>query len=331
MKTAIITGVAGQDGSYLAEFLLNKNYIVIGIAKWSNTEKTYSNLNSVNRNKNFIFLKGDLSDYVFISKILIDYKPHEFYNLGAQSHVGQSFINPFEVFKVNAESVLMHLSVIKNHSPYTRYYQASTSEILGGVNCPESGYDESFIPNPRSPYAVSKMTAHYTVKQFRESYGIYAVSGILFNHSSPRRGLKFATRKITNGLAKVKCGLEEKILMGDLSAFRDEGHSKDYVEAMWLMLNQDFIAKKDPDDYIVSTGSGATIREMFEFVCKIANLNFCEIYKLDERFIRPSDVPFLLGNSSKIKNELGWEPKYNFETLLKEMYTNDINIYKDKK
>jgi len=323
MKTAVITGAAGQDGSYLSEFLLNKNYRVIALVRRSSTSSSYKNISHI-KSKNFVVVRGDLSDPTCISRILSDYRPHEFYNLGAQSHVGHSFNSPIESFEINATSVIMHLQMIKTISPDTRYYQAGTSEILGGVNCPIEGYCEIFFPNPRSPYAVSKTSAYYAVKNFRESYSLYAVTGILFNHSSPRRGFDFATRKITSGIAKIKKGLEKKVSMGDLSAFRDEGFSGDYVEAMWMMLNQDFIANKSPEDYIVSTGEGATIEEMFLYVCELANLNFEDVYEIDERFIRPSDVPFLLGDSSKIKNDLGWKPKYNWRSLLKEMYEHDL-------
>ena len=325
MKKAIITGVAGQDGSYLSELLLSKNYEVYGISRRKSVNRDNPNLSNVLHNKNFRLIEGDLTDSTLMSRLIIDIKAHEFYNLGAQSHVGYSFKNPVDAFKTNAESVIMHLSLINQLSPYTRYYQASTSEILGGVNCPKEGYSEDFLPHPRSPYAVAKTAAHFAVKNYREAYGLYCCSGILFNHSSIRRGYDFATRKITDGISKVKLGYEKSLKMGDLSAFRDEGCSKDYVDAMWRMLNQDKFHKNEISDYIVSTGSGATIEEMFRYVCKIAGLNFEDIYELDKRFIRPSDVPYLLGNSSKIKKELGWKPEYTWKKLLKEMYENDYN------
>lgn len=322
-KVAIITGVAGQDGSYLSEYLLNRGYLVLGLCRRSSTSITRDNICHIDHD-NFKLIQGDLSDPTCISRLLHDYKPHEFYNLGAQSHVGHSFQNPIESFRINAESVVMHLNLIKNISSSTRYYQASTSEILGGVDCPKEGYSEDFSPNPRSPYAVSKMSAHYAVKNFRESYGLYAVSGILFNHSSPRRGLDFATRKITSGIASISTGKKNFLQMGNLSAFRDEGHSKDYVKAMWKMLNQDLIANKDPEDYVVSTGQGATIENMFKHVCDIANLNFEDVYVLDERFIRPSEVMYLKGNSSKISKDLGWSPNYSWKSLLEEMFYSDL-------
>lgn len=324
MKTAVITGVAGQDGSYLTELLLSKNYKVIGISRRKSVNKSLDNINHIT-NKNFILEEGDLTDPTFMSRLIIDSKPHEFYNLGAQSHVGYSFKNPIDTFRINAESVLMHLSYIKDYSPYTRYYQASTSEILGGIDCPKNGYTENFSPNPRSPYAVAKTAAHFSVKNFREAYSLYCCSGILFNHSSVRRGGDFATRKITSGIAKIKLGLSKKLKMGNLSAFRDEGCSKDYVKAMHLMLNN-----SEPKDYIVATGEGATIEEMFKYTCQLASLRFEDIYELDERFLRPSDVPYLLGNSNKIKKDLGWKNEYNWKSLLKEMYEHDIHNYSNK-
>ena len=320
MKTAIITGVAGQDGSFLLEHLLSLNYMVIGISRRKSVNKSLENIAHIN-NKNFLLLEGDLSDSTFMSRLILDYKPHEFYNLGAQSHVGYSFKNPIDTYKINAEAVLMHLSYIKDFSPYTRYYQASTSEMLGGTDCPQNGYSESFNYNPRSPYAIAKCAAHMSVKNFREAYNIYAASGILFNHSSTRRGHDFATRKITSGIANIKLGKNKKLKMGNLSAFRDEGHSKDYVRAMRLILNN-----SKPRDYIVSTGQGATIEQMLRYVCELANLNFEDVYELDERFLRPSDVPYLLGNSNKIKKELSWFPEYNWKGLLKEMYEHDLAL-----
>jgi GDPmannose 4,6-dehydratase len=325
MKTAIVTGVAGQDGSYLSEFLIEKGYFVYGISRRKSVNQNNPNIEGVLKNKNFNLIEGDLTDPTLMSRLIMDIKPHEFYNLGAQSHVGYSFKNPVDSFRTNAESVIMHLSLIQQLSPYTRYYQASTSEILGGINCPEKGYDEGFLPHPRSPYAVAKTAAHFAVKNYREAYGLYCCSGILFNHSSVRRGYDFATRKITRNLARVKLGYQDKLKMGDLSAFRDEGCSKDYVDAMWRMLNQDKFHKNKPNDYIVSTGQGATIEEMFRYVCEISGLIFEEVYELDERFIRPSDVPYLLGNSFKIRSELGWKPNYDWKKLLKEMYNYDYN------
>lgn len=319
MKTAIITGVAGQDGSYLSEYLLKNNYTIYGISRRKSTSSGLKNLKNSLNSVNFNLIEGDLSDSTFMSRLVMEIKPHEFYNLGAQSHVGHSFKNPIESFRTNAESVIMHLSFIKDLSPYTRYYQASTSEMFGGTDCPASGYDESSKLNPRSPYAIAKVAAHHSVVNYRKAYGIYAVSGILFNHSSPRRGYDFATRKITSTVAKIKLGKEEFLHMGNLKAFRDEGHSKDYVEAMHMMLNNN-----KPTDYVVSTGDGATIEDMLKYTCNLANLNPNDIYKMNKKFMRPSDVPYLKGNSSKITTELGWKPRYSWRELLKDMYDNDL-------
>jgi len=321
MLRAIITGTAGQDGSYLAEFLLSKGYEVFGVSIRKSVNSGTENIAHLMDDENFHYTEGDLSDPIFIGRLIHDVQPHEFYNLGAASHVGYSFVNPVKVFQVNAEAVIMHLSLLKDYSPATRYYQASTSEMLGGVDCPREGYNENSPLNPRSPYAISKCAAHLSVNNYREAYGLFAVSGILFNHSSLRRGVSFAARKITHGVASVKLGLQDTLKMGDLSAFRDEGCSKDYVKAMWLMLQQEA-----PENYVIATGSGATIGEMLRYVCYLAGLEFEEVYELDKRFLRPSDVPYLLGDASKAREKLGWDPEYDWKALLKEMYENDLEM-----
>jgi GDPmannose 4,6-dehydratase len=220
--------------------------------------------------------------------------------------------------RVNAEAIIHQLEAIRLFSPHTRLYNASTSEMFGGINCPPEGFSEGSPFNPRSPYAVAKLGAFYMTKTYRESYGLHASSGILFNHSSTRRGHDFATRKITSGVAAIAAGRQSKIKMGNLEAFRDEGHSKDFVKAMHLILQQE-----RPDDYVVATGSGATIREMLGYVCSLSGLKDDEVYEADERFMRPSDVPFLKGNPSKIMS-LGWKPEYDWKALLKEMYELDF-------
>lgn len=319
MLTAVITGVAGQDGSYLAELLLEKGYRVVGLTLRHGTLVKYMNIDHLLVNKNFKLFEGDITDQTLISRVLHDHKPHEWYNLAAMSHVGQSFREPLSTFDVDARAVIGQLEMIRQISPYTRFYQASTSELFGGLACPEEGYDESSPFHPRSPYGVAKLASFWAVKNYREAYGLFACNGILHNHSSPRRGFDFATRKITRGVASVKLGFQETLKMGNLEAFRDEGHSKDYVRAMWMMLQ----AEK-ADDYLVATGAGATIREMLEFVCGLADLDLEDVYEADQRFMRPSEVPFLLGNPSKIKRELGWEPEYSWKSLLREMYDNDL-------
>ena len=279
------------------------------------------NIDHLLGNKNFKLFEGDITDQTLISRVLHDHRPHEFYNLAAMSHVGQSFREPLSTFDVDTRAVIGQLEMIRQVSPYTRFYQASTSELFGGLSCPKEGYDERSPFHPRSPYGVAKLASFWAVKNYREAYGIFACNGILHNHSSPRRGFDFATRKITRGVARVKLGLQETLKMGNLSAFRDEGHSKDYVRAMWMMLQ----AEK-AEDYLVATGDGATIREMLEYVCSLAELDPDDVYEADERFMRPSEVPYLLGNPSKITKELGWKPEYSWKKLLKEMYENDLDL-----
>tara|TARA_Y100000034_G_scaffold136459_1_gene213049 strand:- start:3719 stop:4705 length:987 start_codon:yes stop_codon:yes gene_type:complete len=325
MLIAVITGVAGQDGSYLAELLLEKGYLVIGITRRHGVNEKYKNIDHLFGHDNFRFIEGDISDTTLISRVLHQHRPHEWYNLAAMSHVGQSFREPLATFDVDARAVIGQLESIRQISPYTRFYQAATSELFGGVGCPEEGYDESSYFNPRSPYAIAKLAAYWAVRNYRVAYNVFACNGILHNHSSPRRGYDFATRKITRGIAGVKLGLQDCVRMGNLSSFRDEGHSKDYCKAMHLMMQQE-----SPADYVVATGTGATIEEMFKYVCDLADLDFDDVYQVDERYMRPSDVPYLCGNPSKIMNELGWRPEYSWKSLLKEMYENDIKDLKSK-
>lgn len=320
---AVITGVAGQDGSYLAEYLLELDYQVIGISRRKSVEPGIKNIEHLFKNENFVFLEGDITDATFISRVLHKYHPHEYYNLAAMSHVGQSFKQPVSTFKIDAEAVVMQLEMIRQISPFTRFYQASTSELFGGFNCPEAGFNEDSPFHPRSPYAVAKMAAYWAVVNYREAYDLYACNGILFNHSSPRRGEDFASRKITKGAARVRYGMQKNLKMGNLSAFRDEGHSKDYVRAMHLMLKQD-----KAEEFIIATGDGATIEDMFRHVAEKTGFTFEELYEQDERFMRPSDVPFLRGDASKAREKLGWIPEYTWKTLLDEMYEHDISLCK---
>jgi len=321
-KLAIITGVLGQDGSYLAEYLLSKKYEVVGLYRRISTGENLQNINHLLENKLFRLVAGDICDHSATAKLIEELQPDDFYNLAALSHVGHSFEIPVETFRVNAEAVVGQLHAIKNFSPNTRFYQASTSELFGGLGCPPEGFSEDSPLNPRSPYAVAKAAAYYAVRNYREREdGIFAVNGILFNHSSPRRGFDFATRKITKGLARIKLGKQKVLKMGNLTACRDEGHAKDYVRAMHLMLQQG-----TPDDYSVSMGTTTSIEDMFRYVCSLADLDFDDCYQMDEQFMRPSEVPVLVGNPSKITTELGWKPEYNWKSLLKEMYENDLDL-----
>lgn len=320
MKRAIVTGVAGQDGSFLAEYLLELDYDVYGVYRRISTGQDLANLKDVLNNPRLHLVEGDITDSSFMFNLVENVKPDEFYNLAAMSHVGQSFKEPIQTFRVNAEAVLIQLEAIRRWSPEARYYQASTSELYGGISCPLEGYTEHSPFHPRSPYAVAKLAAHAAVQNYREAYSIYACNGILFNHSSVRRGIDFATRKITQGVASIKLGLQEHLYMGNLDAARDEGCAVDYVKAMHLMLQLSIA-----DDYVVATGKAATIKEMLWFVCSLADLDPADVYRQDERYMRPSDVPLLKGNASRIRL-YGWEPKYSWQGLLAEMYEHDLGL-----
>lgn len=318
---AVITGVQGQDGSYLAELLLSKGYKVVGTARRKSSGETNDNIKHID-NSNFEVVYLDITDSAAINWLVQKHKPEMYFNLAAQSHVGQSFVEPISTFKVNAEAVYLMLEAIRMHSPKTKVYQAGTSELWGSATCPESGFNEESVFHPRSPYSVAKSAAFYAMRNYREAYGLFCVNGILCNHSSPRRGHDFATRKITKAVANIVCGKQDKLHMGNLEAFRDEGHAADYVKAMFLMLQQDH-----PDDYVVSTGDGATIRQMLDYVCELGGLSADNIYVPDERFMRPSDVPFLKGDPSKIA-ALGWKPEHTWKSLLKDMFENDLKMTK---
>jgi len=277
------------------------------------------NLKHIIDHPNLTVMHGDITDPTFVGRILHDFKPHEYYGLAAQSHVGYSFKDPVHTFDVTGRAVVMQLDLIREFSPATRFYNAATSELFGGLHVPDTGYTEESPFYPRSPYAVAKAAGFYATRNYREAYGLFACSGILFNHSSPRRGHDFATRKMTRGIAKVKLGMEEHLRMGNLEPYRDEGHAKDYVKAQWLMLQQE-----EPDDFVIATGYGASIEDMFKYICDLAGLKFEDVYRSDPRFMRPSDVPFLRGDPSKAKTVLGWEPEYDWQKLLKEMYEADL-------
>ncbi len=321
MKTAIVTGILGQDGSYLAEHLLEEGYKVKGLYRRISSGTNYMNIQTFREHENLEMVDGDILDYGFMNDLIGSTKPDLFFNLAAMSHVGHSFKIPAETFRVNAEAVISQLDIIRRTSPETRFYQASTSEMFGGLACPEAGYTEESALRPRSPYAVAKLAAHEAVRNFRDSYGLYACAGILFNHSSPRRGVDFATRKITNGVARIVLGKQDNIHMGNMEAVRDEGHAYDYVRAMHLMLQQE-----SPDDFVISTGDTATIGEMLTHVCDEAGLSYDDVYLMNEKFMRPSDVPYLRGDATKAREALGWEPKYDWKRLLSEMYQNDLSL-----
>ena len=333
-KVALITGITGQDGSYLAELLLEKNYKVHGIIRRSSSfntkrlEKIYQD--TAKKHKNLFLHYGDMVDYVSISNVIKKYKPDEIYNLAAQSHVKVSFDLPYYTAMTNAIGTLNILDIIKTSGIKTKFYQASTSELYGNNT---SKLSEKTLFNPVSPYAASKHYAFQLTKIYRESYGMFCSNGILFNHESPRRGETFVTKKIVDGLKKIKEGKITKISLGNLNAKRDWGHAKDYVEAQWLILQ----AKK-PDDFVIATGKKYSIREFIKKVCekldmkikfvgsglkeKIINDKGKTIVNVDKKFFRPLEVPSLLGDNTKAKKILKWKPKFSLDDLIEDMINN---------
>jgi len=317
-KIAVITGVSGQDGSYLAELLLSKNYKVIGLVRRSAMEdKKLYNIDHLLENTNLVLENGDLTDSASIWRIVQQYKPDEFYNLAAQSHVGASFTSPESTFEINATGVLNCLEAIRNVSPKTRFYQASTSEMFGdNTEAPQS---ETTVLQPVSPYACGKVAAHNLVINYRKAYGLFACSGILFNHESERRGEQFVTRKITKAAARIKLGMQKELHLGNLEAKRDWGYAKEYVEAMWLMLQQE-----QPDDFVVGTGQTHSIKDFINYVSDVAGFNLMNHVIVDEKYKRPSEVPLLLADPSKAKNKLGWHAKTTAKELAEIMYKADL-------
>ena len=316
MKTALITGITGQDGSYLAELLLRKNYKVIGIKRRTSLIST-NRINHLYQNKNFKVVYGNLNDSGALHRILKETMPDEVYNLAAQSHVRVSFETPEETSEFVAMGTLRILEAIRNMCPTTKFYQASSSEMFG--DNPENPQSETTRLMPASPYACAKVFAHNICRNYRESYGMHISSGILFNHESPRRGETFVTRKITLAAARIKMGLQEKLYLGNLGAKRDWGFAGDYVEAMWLMTQQ-----STPDDYVVATGETHTVKEFLYEVFSHAELDVNKYVEIDERLFRPHEVPLLLGDPTKAKRLLGWEPKIKFVDLAKMMYEEDL-------
>ena len=320
MKTALITGVTGQDGSYLAEFLLEGGYRVIGIKRRTSLITT-DRVDHLFNNDNFELVYGNLIDSGNIHRILIKHQPDEIYNLGAQSHVRVSFDTPEETAEIGAMGTLRLLEAVRNVCPKARFYQASSSEMFG--DNPEYPQNEDTRLQPASPYSCAKVFSHHLIRNYRESYGIHASSGILFNHESPRRGETFVTRKITIAAAKIKLGLQDKLYLGNLDAKRDWGYAADYVKAMWLMLQQDA-----PDDYVISTGKMYSVREFLELVFDYAGIDVDKHVEIDERLFRPHEVPVLLGDSTKAKNKLNWQPETSMRDLAILMYESDLKNLK---
>ena len=345
MKKALITGVTGQDGSYLAEFLLNKDYEVHGIKRRTSLINTYRidhlYQDPFENHRKFILHHADLTDSTSLTRIIQEVQPDEIYNLAAQSHVAVSFEQPEYTANSDALGSLRILEAIRilKLEKKTKFYQASTSELYGLVK--EIPQNENTPFHPRSPYGVAKLYAYWITVNYRESYGIYACNGILFNHESPVRGETFVTRKITRGLARIKLGLQKNLYLGNLNALRDWGHAKDYVEAQWLMLQQ-----KVPDDFVIATGKQYSVKDFINLAAKNLNmvfewkgkgleevglLNGKEIVKVDPRYFRPAEVENLLGDPTKAKEKLNWFPKISFENMVQEMIEEDLKRAKNEK
>ena len=305
---ALITGATGQDGSYLSELLLQKGYEVYGMF----TQRATPSTRNVDHLPELKLLKGDLTDQGSIDAIMKESEPDEVYNLGAQSFVKSSWDIPEYTGNVNALGTLRVLDAIRKYSPYARFYQASTSEMFGQVQ--EVPQKETTMFYPRSPYGVAKLYAHWMTINYRESFGMHASCGILFNHESPRRGEHFVTRKIALAAARISQKKQHELVLGNLDPQRDIGHAKDYVRAMWLMLQQD-----DPDDYVIATGETHSIEEMVQVCFEYVNLDWKDYVRQDEEFMRPAEVNLLVGDPSKAKEKLSWEPEYTWKEILQEM------------
>ena len=317
MKTALITGISGMDGSYLAELLLSKDYKVYGLERRSSS-KHRDNLDHIEHQ--ITFLSGDLTDQSSLLRAIEISQPDEIYNLAAQSFVKASFDMPVQTSNVTGLGVLRMLEAIRGYGKPIKFYQACSSEMYGKVQ--ETPQTETTPFYPRSPYGVAKLYGHWITKNYRESYDMFNVNGILFNHESERRGIEFVTRKISDGVARIKLGIETHITLGNLDAERDWGYAPDYVEAMWLMLQQD-----TPDDYVISTGTKHSIRDFLSlsFAC-IGITDWLPYVKHDECHMRPAEVDMLVGNSAKAHSQLGWSPKTTLEEMVTKMVANDIKL-----
>ena len=319
-KRALITGITGQDGSYLAEFLLDNGYEVCGMVRRSST-LNFERIAHIQDRINLV--AGDLLDEVSIINILRDSHPTEVYNLAAQSFVQTSWSQPVLTGETTALGVTRMLDAIRIVDPEIRFYQASSSEMFGKVL--EVPQKESTPFYPRSPYGVAKVYGHWITVNYRESYGLHASSGILFNHESPRRGLEFVTRKVTHGVARIKAGIDEKLALGNLDAQRDWGYAADYVRAMWMMLQQDH-----PDDYVVATGRTHSVKELVQLSFAAVDLDWEEHVVIDERFLRPAEVDLLVGDPSKAQTTLGWSREVDFAQLVQMMVEADLALVKSQ-
>jgi GDPmannose 4,6-dehydratase len=325
-KTALITGISGQDGSYLAEFLLERDYEVHGIIRRSSSFNT-DRIEHLYRDPHEAGVRmfthyGDLSDPAALIRLLYELQPDEIYHLGAQSHVRVSFDIPVYTFDITGAGTLRLLEAIREAGVRPRFYQASSSEMFGTAPPPQS---ESTPFHPRSPYGVAKVAAFWAAVNYREAYGLFAVNGILYNHESPRRGETFVTRKITRAVARIQAGLEEKLYLGNLDAKRDWGYAPEFCEAMWLMLQAD-----EPEDYVIATGEQHSVREFCELAFTHAGLEWQDHVEIDPRYYRPAEVDSLLGDATKARERLGWAPTVRFEELVRLMVDEDVRMLEDQ-
>jgi GDPmannose 4,6-dehydratase len=323
-KTALITGITGQDGSYLAEFLLGKGYAVHGVVRRSSSmnrgriDHLQHSSPSRKNGSGFVLHYGDMTDSGGLNRLVKLVRPDEVYNLAAQSHVHISFDQPEYTADTDGLGTTRLLEALRTAGLPTRFYQASTSEIFGSAPAPQN---ESTPFRPRSPYGCAKLYAHWITVNYREAHGMYACSGILFNHESPRRGENFVTRKVTRGVAQILAGTQSKLMLGNLDARRDWGHARDYVEAMWLMLQQD-----EPDDYVIASGSTRTVRELVETAFGMAGLDWKQYVEVDAAYVRPAEVNHLCGDARKARERLGWWPRTSFQELIGEMLKHDLAV-----
>ena len=316
MKRALITGITGQDGSYLAELLLDKGYEVHGMVRRSSVEK-FERLSHIQ--DRLVIHQGDLLDQSSLAEVLARSEPHEVYNLAAQSFVPTSWNQPVLTAEFTAVGVTRLLEALRQAAPQARFYQASSSEMFGKVRDVPQNETTPFYP--RSPYGVAKAYGHWITVNYRESYDLYACSGILFNHESPRRGLEFVTRKVSHGVARIRAGLDDKIKLGNMDAKRDWGFAGDYTEAMWLMLQQD-----EPTDYVIASGNTHSVRDMVEIAFRRAGLDMGAHVEIDPALVRPAEVDLLVGDASRAHEQLGWHPRKSFEALIQEMVDHDLAL-----
>ena len=323
MKKAFITGINGQDGSYLSEYLLDLGYEVHGIIRRNSVpENQQSRLTDEIRNKLHIYY-GDLLDQGSLERLMSDIQPDEIYNLAAQSHVRISYDIPQFTVQTNAIGVINILEAYRRSCPNSRFYQASSSEMFGSSVDDDGFQRETTTMTPVSPYGCSKVFGYNIVRNYRKAYKLHASNGILFNHESPRRGSNFVTNKVVKTAVEIKLGLNDKLVLGNLDSYRDWGHSKDYVKAMHLIINNDA-----PDDFVVSTMVTHSVRDMVEYVFEKLDLDYTKYISRDEKFIRPEELDYLKGDTTKIRTQLGWEPEYTFETMLDEMIEHWLNFFK---